>query len=232
MSDQAAPQFIYNKFGEDPNGTHAKIVRLVGNDKRVLELGTATGYMTKVLRERQNCTIIGVEIDPAAAELAKPYCERIIVGDLDLLDLDKELGDDTFDVVVTADVLEHTKNPARILQILKKHFKPGGYMAVSLPNIAHGSVRLALLTGVFPYGDWGLLDRTHLRFFTRHSIGELFQKEGYTIEHAERQFRTIESCNEVPYDRSVIPPALLQSLSGDADAMTWQYIFKAVPAAA
>jgi 2-polyprenyl-3-methyl-5-hydroxy-6-metoxy-1,4-benzoquinol methylase len=222
-------RFIYNRFADDPDSTHAKIVRLVGRDKRVLELGTATGYMSRVLKE-QGCTVVGVEIDPDAAELARPFCERVIVGDLDLLDLDRELGDDRFDVVVAADVLEHTKDPARVLRLVKSHLRAGGgYMAVSLPNVAHGSVRLALLTGVFPYGDWGLLDRTHLRFFTRHSIGELFASAGYDIAHAERQFRAIENCTEIPYDRSLIPPPLLQALSNDADAMTFQYILTAVP---
>ena len=226
---ESDPQFIYNRFADEPDSTHAKIVRLVGRGKRVLELGTATGYMTKIFRERENCTVVGLEIDPAAAELARPYCERMIVGDLDVLNVSHELGDDTFDVVVCADVLEHTKNPGRILNLLKRHIRPGGYLVVSLPNVAHGSVRLALLTGRFPYGDWGLLDRTHLRFFTRESIFELFQNAAYTINHAERQFRAIEACTEVPYDRSIIPPAILQALSNDADAMTWQYILTAIP---
>lgn len=221
-------QFVYNRFYGDPNSTHMKIVAMVGENKRVLELGTATGYMSRVLRDH-GCAIVGIEIDPNAADLARPFCERVIVGDLDSLDLDRELGDDSFDVIVAADVLEHTKDPARVLRLLRRRIRPGGYMAVSLPNIAHGAVRLALLTGVFPYGELGLLDRTHLRFFTRHSIAELFDNAGFDVPHAERQLRPIENCTEIPYDRSLIPPALLQALSNDADAITFQYILKAVP---
>src|SRR5947208_3182527 len=87
------------------NSTQAIVVRLIGSGKRVLELGCATGHMSRVLRDR-DCQIVAIEIDSSAAERACAFCERIIVGDLDHMNLDRELGSDRFDVVVASDVLE------------------------------------------------------------------------------------------------------------------------------
>src|SRR5262249_20965582 len=154
--------------------------------KRVLELGCATGYMSSVLRD-QGCQVVAIEIDPEMAERARGYCERVIVGDLDAIDLSRELGDDRFDVVVAADVLEHLNDPSRVLSPLKPFLRPDGYLVASLPNIAHGSVRLSLLAGQFVYGQRGLLDRSHLRFFTRGSLEDLFEDAGFVIGSIDRQ---------------------------------------------
>src|SRR5438105_13748046 len=81
----------------ESDSTHARVVRLVGSGKRVLELGCATGYMSKVFHEH-DCEVVAVEIDEEAAVRATEFCERVIVGDLDALDLAAELGDDSFDV--------------------------------------------------------------------------------------------------------------------------------------
>ena len=74
------------------------------------------------------------------------------------------------------DVLEHLKDPWAILGNIKENLKPDGYVVASIPNIAHGAIRLALLEGRFDYTSLGILDDTHLRFFTRESIFELFRK--------------------------------------------------------
>ena len=167
------------------NTTQAKVGRLVGYDKRVLELGPSTGGGAAALRER-GCQTVGIEVDPEAAALAEQSCERVIVGDIDGLDWDAALGDDRFDVVVAADVLEHLKEPGRALEAVHRFLKPDGYLVASLPNIAHFSVRLALLGGSFPYSEMGLLDRTHLRFYTRESMERLFEDAGFVIGYLER----------------------------------------------
>src|SRR5438067_1525746 len=172
------------------DSTHAKVVRLIGPGKRVLELGPATGYMSRVLQER-GCRVVGIELNPAMAARAAAFCERIIAGDLESLDLERELGDDRFDAIVAADVLEHLRDPLAILRRLKPYLCPNGVVVASLPNVAHGSVRLALLGGRFPYGERGLLDRTHLRFYTREGIESLFEEAGLAIGHLERQLLEI-----------------------------------------
>jgi 2-polyprenyl-3-methyl-5-hydroxy-6-metoxy-1,4-benzoquinol methylase len=212
------------------DSTAAKLVRLVGSGKRVLELGCATGYMSRALRDR-GCTVVGIEIDEEAAERATEFCERVVVADLDRIDFERELGDERFDVVVAGDVLEHLKDPLSVLVAVKKHVEPGGYMVASVPNVAHGSVRLALLSGSFPYSERGLLDRTHLRFFTRESMEALFERAGFVIEHFERQECAIDA-SEVPYDERAVPAGLPEALSKDLDARTYQFLSVSYPVGA
>jgi 2-polyprenyl-3-methyl-5-hydroxy-6-metoxy-1,4-benzoquinol methylase len=209
------------------DSTHAKVVRLIGPGKRVLELGPATGYMSRVLQER-GCRVVAIELDPAMAARAAAFCERIIVGDLERLDLERELGDDRFDAIVAADVLEHLRDPLAILRRLKPYLCPNGVVVASLPNVAHGSVRLALLGGRFPYGERGLLDRTHLRFYTREGIESLFEEAGLAIGHLERQLLEIDA-SEIPFDRAEVPPGLLEALSRDPEALTYQFVLTAYP---
>jgi 2-polyprenyl-3-methyl-5-hydroxy-6-metoxy-1,4-benzoquinol methylase len=208
--------------------THTAVIRMVGRERRVLELGPATGYMSKALNE-QGCSVVAIELDEDMARLAEEYCERVIVGDLDTLDLEQELGSDRFDVIVAADVLEHLKDPLAALRRLRQFLEPeAGYFVVSLPNIAHGSVRLALLEGHFSYQDLGLLDRTHLRFFTRESIERLFDEAELAIVEISRRELDI-GASEVPFDRSGVPDAVMRAIEQDPDARTYQFVLKALP---
>jgi 2-polyprenyl-3-methyl-5-hydroxy-6-metoxy-1,4-benzoquinol methylase len=210
--------------------THGRVVQLVGRDHRVLELGPANGYMTAVMRDR-GCTVVGIEFDEAMAAEAEAYAERMIVGDLDALDFDAELGDDRFDVIVAADVLEHLRDPVAVLQRLRPFLRPDGHLVVSLPNIAHGSVRLALLEGHFNYRETGLLDRTHLRFFTRENIDAMFDEAELAIAELYRQTLDVDA-SEIPFDRESIPGGVRELLARDPEARTYQFVLKAVPMAA
>ncbi len=209
------------------DNTHAKVIEMVGEGRRVLELGPATGYMSAALRQR-GCTVTGVELDASMAAQAARFCERVIVGDLDTLDLADELGEDRFDVIVAADVLEHLRDPLRALRTLSAFLRPEGYFVVSLPNVAHASVRLALLEGKFTYRRLGLLDSTHLRFFTRESMEAMFDEVGLAVVEMHRQELDVEA-SEVAFDTSAVPDELMDALRRDVDARTYQFIFKALP---
>ena len=220
------------KYGEganfaDENTSHARMLRLIGANKRVLEFGCSSGYMSRALQQH-GCVVTGIELDPSAAELAKPFCERVIVADLDGDAWLAQLGDQTFDVAVFGDVLEHLKEPAEPLIVVKKLLRDDGYLVVSIPNIAHGSVRLSLLQGEFRYRKLGLLDDTHLRFFTRASVEELFKTAGYAIEVMERSTAGIFE-TEIAVNHEAVPSALLWRLSHDEEALTYQFVCKAVP---
>src|SRR5262249_18080924 len=151
-----------------------------------------------------------------------------IVGDLDRIDLSAELGADRFDVIVAADVLEHLKDPLSVLKTAIRHLRPNGYVVASVPNIAHLSVRLALLGGRFPYSETGLLDHSHLRFYTRETVERVLEDAGFAIGHLERIERTPER-SEVPYDRAIIPASLLESLLQDPESRTYQILVVAYP---
>ncbi len=164
----------------DPNNTHAILLRLVGNDKEVLEIGPATGYMTRVLSGQQGCRVTGFEINPAAAAAAQPFLKRLIIGDLENPhDLAKIDG--PFDVILIADVLEHLAAPEVPLRELRDYLCPGGRLMVSLPNVAHWSVRRALLFGRWELTGRGLMDRTHLRWYTRRTATALIEAAGYRV---------------------------------------------------
>lgn len=224
---EAAPPhaFKYTEFQDDPGSTHTKIVSLVPPATRVLEFGCATGYMSAVLKNRLGCTVVGVEIDRDAAALAEQHTERVIVGDAEKIDYAAELAGEEFDVVLLADVLEHLKEPADVLRRVRPFVAENGVIVASIPNIAHASVRLALLGGEFRYREWGLLDDTHLRFFTRASIQDLFEETGYVITHWLRQrFDVGETEIKVPE----VPEAVREWLASDPEATTYQFVVRAL----
>ncbi|HMI99749.1 MAG TPA: methyltransferase domain-containing protein [Gaiellaceae bacterium] len=217
--------FKYTQFQADPGSTHGKVVSLVPPATRVLEFGCATGYMSEVLKNRLGCTVTGVEIDPEAAALAEQHCDRVIVGDAEKIDYATELAGEEFDVVLFADVLEHLKKPGDVLRRIRPFIAENGVIIASIPNIAHGSVRLALLGGEFRYRDWGLLDDTHLRFFTRASIQDLFEETGFVVTHWVRQRLDV---GETEISIPQVPDAVREWLASDPESTTYQFVLRAL----
>lgn len=201
---------------------HGFAVEMVGSGRRVLELGCAGGHITTFLAERGN-TVVGVEIDPVAAESARQYAEAVHAADLDTTSLGELLGDDSFDVVLAGDVLEHLRDPWRTLRQAVALLRPGGFCIVSLPNVAHLDLRLALLGGEWRYRPKGLLDDTHVRFFTRESLFELAHRSGLCVTELRRVIRE-------PFTTEVAPHAtpslswLAGALLPDDDARTYVYV--------
>jgi len=179
-------RFDINKVDLSIDSAHTKLIKLVGENKKVLEVGCSTGYVSKVLTEQNNCTITGIEVASEAANKAAKFCSRIITGDVELMDYSKELAAEQFDVITFGDVLEHLKNPGNVLTSLKPFLKNNGYLIASIPNIGHISIVLELLEGKFDYRSSGVLDDTHLRFFTKDGIQRLFNESGLDIVHWDR----------------------------------------------
>jgi hypothetical protein len=151
-----------------------------------------------------------------------------VVGDAEALDFDRLFGGDQFDAVVLADVLEHFRDPGRVLQRLRPLLAVGGAVVASIPNVAHGSVRLALLGGEFRYRDAGLLDRTHLRFLTRETIQDLFEAAGYVLTRWLRRRLSIEESEVGPPARPV-PEPVREWVALDPEATTYQFVVRAIP---
>src|SRR4030095_3955973 len=176
-SETHLSHYIYKK--SDPYSSHAQIVAWVEKERpeEVLEIGTATGYLTAEML-RLGCRVTGVEQDPQMASIATEYCDRMLVEDIETLDFEK-LG--KYDAIILGDVLEHLRNPGEILQRLVKQLKPGGKVLMSLPNVANIWVRLNLLLGRFNYTRVGILDESHLRFFTLHTSQKLADEAGLAV---------------------------------------------------
>jgi len=210
----------------DANTSQSVLLDLVGWHKSVLDIGCATGYLGEALIAR-GCTVTGVEIDPEAAEEARARLNRVIVGDLAQLDLDAVLSSDRFDVVVMGDVLEHMVDPDALLLRAVSLLSPGGSVVISVPNVAHGSLRLALLQGRWQYKDRGLLDRTHLRFFTRPAVEALVRDAGLRI--VDMRATTSDPLgSEVEVDAAVLPPGVVDWVRAQPDSDVYQFVLRAV----
>ncbi len=168
-----------------------------------------------------------MELDAEAARLAEARADRVLVGDAEELDLEAELGGERFDAILFADVLEHLRDPAALLKRVRPLVDEGGVVIASIPNIAHAAVRLALLGGSFRYREQGLLDESHLRFFTREGVQDLFEGSGYLITQWLRRRLEIEE-TEIPVPSSVPEEARAWATS-DPEATTYQFVVCAVP---
>lgn len=211
----------------EPNTSHALMIRMVGGDKRVLDLGCAEGDLARALTQR-GCKVSGVESDTAAAETAADHLDVVVVADLARIDLRDAFPDARFDVVVLGDVLEHLSDPVVTLRQARSLLAADGYLVISLPNIAHASVRIALLQGEFRYRDLGLLDATHLRFFTRDSMLTLLDDAGLVPVEIERT--TVGPYDtEIEVDPASVPQEVIDLVLADPDATTYQFVVKAVP---
>lgn len=160
--------------------THRCLLACVPSGSSVLEIGPSSGYMTKVLVER-GCTVDAIELNRRDAEKAARHCRTLVVGSAEDDESYHRLSD-RYDVVLMADVLEHLRSPESALRQARRRLAPDGHAIVSLPNIAYWKMRLDLLRGHFEYKDVGLLDRTHLRFFTLRTAVHLFQEQGLRVE--------------------------------------------------
>jgi 2-polyprenyl-3-methyl-5-hydroxy-6-metoxy-1,4-benzoquinol methylase len=198
---------------------------LIGRDKRVLEFGCAIGHVTRSLVER-GCKVVGLEVDPEMAAQAEDAADEVLVTDLNGDDFVERLRGREFDVALFGDVLEHLQSPVDVLLRVKELLAPDGYVVVSLPNVAHVDVKLTLLRGSFEYRDMGLLDRTHLRFFTRSSIDDLLAEAGYLAVEIHRY--SLEPFSTELHPDPDVPQALLDLALQDPDSTTYQFIVKAV----
>src|SRR5215471_9693 len=202
-------------------------VRLIGSGKRVVEFGCATGRVTAALAQ-QGCRVTGIDCDAEAAERARPYADEIVLLDLDDREFDAKLAGQRWEVALFGDVLEHLRDPLHVLRATRQLLEPDGTLVVSVPNVAHADVRLALLAGDFPYHPFGLLDETHLRFFTLASLTKLLEDAGYLILDVQRVVIAMFS-SEIARPRVEFSPAVIEAIVADPEAESYQYVVRAVP---
>lgn len=146
----------------------------------VLEFGCYTGIMTGYMKNQLGCKVYVCEIDEQALQFARPHAEKVWQGDIETLGWVQEFNSVRFDYILFADVLEHLKDPGAVLKATANLLKEDGSVLLSVPNVAHNSIIYGLLNNRFEYAQYGLLDRTHLRFYTYYSLKELCLQAGYT----------------------------------------------------
>jgi 2-polyprenyl-3-methyl-5-hydroxy-6-metoxy-1,4-benzoquinol methylase len=169
---------------DDAANSHAIQLRMVREGSYVLDVGCHSGLMGEELKKRKGCRVVGVDQDGAALRVAEQRLDAARSIDLEGPDWAERLaleGFYDFDAIIFGDVLEHLRDPDKILTTTRRLLKHGGRVIVSVPNVANLRIRLSLLRGNFDYADSGILDRTHLRFFTISSAREMLERTGYYI---------------------------------------------------
>jgi 2-polyprenyl-3-methyl-5-hydroxy-6-metoxy-1,4-benzoquinol methylase len=155
-----------------------KLLALLERPQHVLDVGCSTGYLAERL-QRRGATVVGLDMDERAAELARRFCAEVHVGDIETMELPFEPA--SFDGIVCGDLIEHLRDPHAVLSRLRPLLRRGGRLVLSTPNIANWAMRLSLLFGRFRYTEWGILDKTHTHFFTRKTLRECLEAAGYRV---------------------------------------------------
>jgi len=177
LSTSAVNPLRYSYSGVDRGEVTDRLLSVIPRQSRVLDVGCGTGAITKNLQERLDLNLIGLEPNPERASAARALGLDVRTEIL-TPELIESLG--LFDVVLFADVLEHLLDPVEILRMARAALAPGGVVVASIPNVAHWTIRWNLLRGRFDYQPTGLMDATHIRWFTTTSVRRLFTTAGFT----------------------------------------------------
>jgi methionine biosynthesis protein MetW len=167
-----------------------EVQALVPRDARtVLDLGCSSGTLGAALKQRQPAEVTGVEIDAEYVAAARERLDWVIHADVEEL-FARDAGVGEFDCVIAADVLEHLRDPWTVLTRAAAHLRPGGVAVISLPNIRYWHTFWMLgRHGTWPRTEFGICDRTHLRFFTLKDAYELIEQAGLERTRTSPQYR-------------------------------------------
>ena len=189
--------FVHYPLKQSKGSSHYHVMRMVGSDQEVLDIGCGEGYLARELKKLGN-RISGIDVLPAASETSA--LDGYYSADLDdgIASVVKQLAGHRFTRAILLDVLEHLKRPERILEECHDLLDRDGQLIVSVPNVANISVRLSLLFGKFNYTERGILDKTHLRFFTRKTAREMINAHGYEILEEQMTVIPIELICKLP----------------------------------
>lgn len=213
------------KFNPAYVGMRPDIMELIPKSTgSVLDVGCSNGRVGAEIKLAFGARVTGIETSAEMALVAAKHLDHVIVGDVEMPTIQHQLEGKTFDAIICADVLEHLRDPWVALEHLRSHIRLGGVLIASIPNIRHIDTLFNLaVRGKWPYRDRGIHDRTHLRFFTRSNIVDLFTGAGYNIVEIKSNYRLIER----PHSANRYTKYFL--LPGIKEFLTFQYLIKAVP---
>jgi SAM-dependent methyltransferase len=197
---------------------------------RLVEIGCSSGSLAREFKKKGGRGhYTGIELVPEYAELARQYCDRVLTLDIEMVDADYLTNELSCDCWIFGDTLEHLRDPWALLARIRQASPITGCVVACIPNAQHWSLQASLSVGAFRYQASGLLDRTHLRWFTRITIGEMFGAAG---------FRIVESRSRIfnePARERILPriKELAAAVGADAnqavlDAIPLQYVIRAV----
>lgn len=204
---------------------------MLPENSTVLEIGCATGFMSAYLQNQMGCTVTGVELNPAQAAVAREHCRYLIEGNIATASVQAQLDTHVaekgkFAVVFMSQVIEHIAAPQDLLTRIRDWIMPGGCLVVSTCNVAHWRIRLNVMLERWEYTDYGILDRTHLRFFTVHSFRRLLQECGFNIVDEGYSFEDICPFRLLIDKRVLAPTDLLRLIPFVGLGLREKYIYR------
>ncbi len=182
-------------FNSSYIGSREDIVALVpASAKKILDLGCSVGSLgAQILNKYPYAIVHGVEFDTPMAEIARTKLDKVHNVNLDSFSLTAEFEESKFDCIVMADILEHLLDPWRVVQEAIQVCEEGGTIIACIPNVRHiDTIYNLIVKGVWPYRLRGIHDKTHLRFFTRKNIEELFSDPSLSLCDIEAHYRLLE----------------------------------------
>ncbi len=226
------------EYGFDPdarNNTAATIYGLArSGGPRLLDLGSGPGIVASHLATADGYDVTCMDADEESLRVAKSRgVGQTVIGNLDEADWAQPLVGRQFDVIILADVLEHLVDPARVLREIEERalLADDGFLVVSIPNAGHEAVIAELMRGRFDYSPTGLLDRTHIRWFTRQTFVELANDAGFEAVELHRTTRSLEQTEFRSTSVEISPDLRREMAELNPEARTYQFIFKLVPGA-
>ena len=176
------PAYVYRvSVDPDSDTAQASVMRFVGKNREVIDLGAGPGSLSQPLIDVNACNVSAVEINGDCVEILRGFCKDVWQRDLNSSEWNQGIPSGAFDAVVLADVLEHLYDPWKFLESAKTLINDTGAIIISLPHASHASILACLINDDFRYSDWGLLDRTHIRFFGMKNIQSLVEGAGLVI---------------------------------------------------
>jgi O-antigen biosynthesis protein len=232
MTAASTSQHTYLRDIDERRRTSLSVLAsMVPAGSQVLDVGTGSGALGKYLTENKTCTVDGVTHNPDEVAIASSHYRRLALADLEAGSLETLFPDARYDVVVCADVLEHLRRPELVLTGARQLLAEGGRILLSLPNVAYFGLVAELLGGDFRYRQEGLLDTTHLRFFTRRSLLDFLGRHGWQARRLETIAVELRQ-SEFEVLAPSLPAAVLRHLLELPDALSYQFVVEAEPLAA
>ncbi|MDD3569492.1 MAG: glycosyltransferase [Lachnospiraceae bacterium] len=215
------------KIDINEKDSHTIILKQIKAGSTVLEFGPANGNMTRYMKEVLDCDVYIVEIDKQSFNKALKYAKDGIHCDVEELLWAKEFKDIEFDYIIFADVLEHLKNPEQVLQNANRLLKNDGRVILSVPNVAHSGILAELYTNKFHYRQIGLLDNTHIHFFSFFSLCEMIESCDYIIEIYDATYNLLGTSEFKEYDY-LLPENTINIIKAKRLGTVYQFIFTIV----
>lgn len=186
MTDAAYERKTYDRIADiNAEDSLGKIFKRIPTGSTILDVGVGSGALGQMVQTNNVGPIDGVDIDRRMLERARPFYRNLFKADIDAVDPLKIWDRRRYDVIVVADIIEHLKDPARAVKLLSQVLTPDGKMLFSVPNATYLGLICELASGNFRYNDEGLLDKTHLRFFSFDSLTQMINQSGLRITHQD-----------------------------------------------